>query len=119
MDAALLESLENLKEAIDNDPRVLKINELDKKLNEDEEVMKLAYQKDMALLAYEDALKHFKDGSKEVSEAQKRLHEAKLSLDSHPLVKQYNEAYKEVRKLYEKINEVLFKRFNNTHGCTK
>lgn len=111
MDNSLIESLSKLKDAIKNDPRVLKLEELDKQLNNDEEVMKLAYKKDMALLAYEDALKNFKEGSKEVSEAQKSLHKAKLDLDNHSLVKQYNEAYKEVRHIYDMINEQLFNDF--------
>lgn len=113
MDDSLLASLEKLKDAINSDPRVLRLNELNKKLNEDEEVMKLAYKKDMALVSYEDSLKHFSKDSKEVNEALKRLHEAKLSLDNHPLVKEYNEAYKEVRKMYDKINQELFDKFIN------
>ena len=116
MDNSLSESLAKLKEAIENDPRVLRLEEIDKKINENEEIMKLAYKKDMALLAYEDNLKHFKEDSKEVKDAQKSLYEAKLSLDNHPLVKEYNKAYKEVRELYNKINEVLFKKFT-THEC--
>ena len=117
MNDVLLSSLEKLREAINSDPRLLKLNELDKKLNEDEDVMKLAYQKDMALLSYEDTLKHFKEDSSEAKEAQKRLHEAKLKLDLHPLVKQYNEAYKEVRLMYEKINDVLFSSFIDKTRC--
>ena len=113
MDDSLLDSLEKLKEAINNDPRLLRLNELDKKLNNDEEVMKLAYQKDMALVSYEDSLKHFSKDSKEVNEALKRLHKAKLSLDNHPLVQEYNSAYKEVRKIYDKINQELFDKFSN------
>ena len=119
MNEELLNSLNKLKEAINNDPRVLKLNELDEKLNKDEEVMKLAYQKDMALISYEDSIKHFGENSKEASEAQKRLYETKLSLDNHPLVKEYNLAYKEVREIYNKINEEIFMRFTKTHRCEK
>ena len=117
MNSDLLNSLNKLRDALDNDPRILKLDELDKKLNNNEEVMKLAYQKDMTLLSYEDSVKHFGENSKEASDAQKRLYEAKLSLDNHPLVKEYNSAYKEVRELYNKINETLFKGFNVTHRC--
>lgn len=111
MDNALLESLEKLKVAINNHPSILKLNEINEKLNNDEEVMKLAYKKDLALTAYEDATKYFKDDSDEVRTAQKNLYEAKLNLDNHPLVKQYNASYKEVRELYNKINEQLFLKF--------
>ena len=111
MDETLASSLSNLKEAIEKDPCVLRLNELDKKLNENEEVMKLAYKKDMALLRYEDMVKNFGENSKEANEAQKTLHEAKYNLDIHPLVKEYNQAYKEVRHIYDMINEELFNKF--------
>lgn len=111
MNIELINSLTKLKEAINNDPRLLKLNELDKRLNNDEEVMRLAYKKDMASVSYEDALKHFSKDSDEVRDAQKRLHEAKLELDNNELVKEYNLAYKEVRLMYEMINEELFSKF--------
>lgn len=117
MNASLLDLLARLKKNIENDPRVLLLNELDRKINNDEEVMKLAYQKDMALLSYEDSLKHFGEESKETKAAQKRLYEAKLSLDNNELVKQYNLAYKQVRIMYEIINEELFNDFKNKHRC--
>lgn len=117
MNKELLDCLFLLKEAIEKDSRILHLNELDKKINENDEIMKLAYKKDMALLSYEDSLKHFKEDSKEVKDAQKALYEAKLSLDKHPLVIEYNNAYKQVRELYNKINETLFKKFSSTHNC--
>ena len=119
MNNELAESLGKLKEALENDPRVLRLDELDKKLNFDEDVMKLAYKKDMALVAYEDSIKHFGEDSKETRDAQKRLYEAKLSLDNNPLVKEYNQAYKEVREIYNKINDELFSKFINVHGCKR
>ena len=65
----------------------------------------------MAVLEYEDALKHFGENSKEAATAQKKLYEAKLNLDLNPLVKEYNEAFKEVRKIYDLINKELFGEF--------
>ena len=101
-----------LKEKINSDPRVLLLNELEKKMNEDEEVMALAYQKDVASSIYSDTLNHYSSESKEAEEALKKLHEAKYKLDSHPLVKEYLKAYQEVRKLYEEVNEILFSNFS-------
>ena len=101
-----------LKERINSDPRVKLLNELDKKMNEDEEVMSLAYQKDVAASFYSDILNHYPSDSKEAEEALKKLHDAKYKLDSHPLVKEYLKAYQEVRKLYEEINEILFANFS-------
>ena len=119
MDDKLYESLVLLKEGIEKDPRVIRLNELDEKLNHNEEVMVLSYKKDTANTFYNDALKFFKEDSKEVKDAQKALYEAKLNLNNHPLVKEYNEAYKEVRLLYEMINKELFNDFNlkGKHQC--
>ncbi len=103
---------ENLKELLEKDPRIMKLNELEKKMDEDEEVMALAYKKDMAAVKYSDALNHYKKDSKEAEEALKKLHQAKLELDNHPLVKEYLRAFKQVRELYDEINEILFKSFS-------
>ena len=103
---------EQLKTEISHDPRVIRLNELEKKMNESEEVMALAYKKDMAAVNYSDILNHFSRDSKETEEALKVLHQAKLDLDNHPLVKEYLQAYKEVRELYGEINEILFSNFS-------
>lgn len=108
MSNELIELLTSLKSELENDPRVIKLDELDEKLNENEEVMKLAYKKDMASVDFDDALKHFGENSKEAKEALKKLHEAKYNLDTHPLVNEYQAAYKEVRLLYEHISKELF-----------
>ena len=104
---------EELKEKIANDPRVISLNEIEKRMNESEEVMALTYKKDMAAVDYSDTLNHFPEDSKEAKEALKKLHEAKLNLDNHPLVKEYLKAYKEVRELYQNINEIVFGNFSS------
>ena len=116
MNSSLNEKIITLKESIDNDPRVIRLNELDKKLSSNEEVMTLSYKKDVALVNFEDALKHFKEDSEEVRNAQKALYEAKKNLDLHPLVKEYNEVYKQVRLLYNKINQELFNSLIKNRG---
>ena len=103
---------EKLKKALDNDPRLVRLNELEKKMNNDEIVMSLAYKKDMAAVKYSDVLNHYSEESVEAKNALKELHQAKLELDNNPLVREYLEAYKEVRELYEQINEILFSDLN-------
>lgn len=102
----------NLKERINQDPRVLKLNKLEKELENNEEVMALAYQKDVLAASYSDTLNHYSKDSKEAEIALKKLHEAKLKLDNHPLVKEYLKAYQEVRELYGEINGILFSNFS-------
>ncbi len=113
MNENIYSKAECLKELLKKDERVIRLNELEKKMDNDNEVISLAYKKDMAAVKYSDALNHFSEESDEVKSALKELHETKLNLDKHPLVQEYLKAYKEVRELYEEINKILFANFNS------
>ena len=107
-----------LKDLLINDPRIVRLNELEKKMNTSEEVMTLAYQKDLAVSEYSDALNHFAKDSEEVKKAQHNLRLKKEALDNHPAVKEYLKAYSEVRDLYYELNDILFSNLNlNMKGC--
>ena len=97
-----------LKDLLDNDERLIRLNKLENELNNNEEVMALSYQKDLAVSAYSDALNHFANNSEEIKKYQHELFIKKEALDNHPLVKEYLKAYSEVRDLYFQINEILF-----------
>ena len=112
MNEKLLEKVSELKAEIEKLPEVIELERLNKLLNENEEVMKLCYKKDVALTKYEDSIRYFGENSNEAKEAQKCLHQAKLALDENELVNRYNEQYKKVRKIYDKINEEIFNPFN-------
>ena len=112
MNQKLAEKALELKEKINTCPEVIELERLNKLLNEDEEVMKLSYRKDVCATKYEDAVKYFGLESDEAREAQKGLYQAKLELDTNELVKAYNKQYKKVRKIYDKINEEIFNPFN-------
>ncbi|MDY0345113.1 MAG: YlbF family regulator [Bacilli bacterium] len=116
MNKTMLQKIENLKELLSNDERVLAMQLAEKQMEESEEVMKLAYQKDLAETSYNDALRHYGEQSKEVKESQKRLFIAKSELEKHHHVQAYLMAFREVRILYEEINEKLFVPFQE-HIC--
>ena len=97
-----------LKDLLDNDERIIRLNKLENELNNNEEVMALSYQKDLAVSSYSDALNHFANNSPEIKKYQHDLFLKKEALDNHPLVKEYLKAYSEVRDLYFQINEILF-----------
>ena len=97
-----------LKDLLDNDERIIRLNKLEKELNTHEEAMALSYQKDLAVSSYSDALNHFANNSEEIKKYQHDLFIKKEALDNHPLVKDYLKAYSEVRDLYFQINEILF-----------
>ena len=108
----IYETAYELKDLLSQDERIKRLNELEQKMNNDDEVIALAYQKDLAVSRYSDTLNHFPEGSEEVKKAQKELYEKKLALDTHPLVREYLDAYKEVRDLYIQMNALLFDGLN-------
>lgn len=112
MNNSLYEEVYKLRDQMKSDPRFLMLKEMDEKLNNDEEVMKLAYQKEMAIVEYEDALNHYGKNSAELKKAQQNLAKCKLNLDNHPLVKEYYLALQKVREMDRKVNEKLFDDFN-------
>ena len=97
-----------LKDLLDKDERIIRLNKLENELNNNEEVMALSYQKDLAVSSYSDALNHFANNSEEMKKYQHDLFLKKEALDNHPLVKEYLKAYSEVRDLYFQVNEILF-----------
>ena len=108
----IYETAYELKDLLSQDERIKRLNELEQKMNNDDEVIALAYQKDLAVSNYSDILNHFSEDSEEVKKVQKELYEKKLALDTHPLVRQYLDAYKEVRNLYIQMNALLFDGLN-------
>ena len=111
MDEQIYFLINKLKNAIDNDDRIIALNKIEKEMNESEEVMLLAYKKDLASNEYSDLLKIYDENSDQVIASRNRLLEAKERLESHPLVKEYLKAYKEVRLLLFEVNNILFKDF--------
>lgn len=108
MDENIYNLARELKEEIDKDPRFIKLNELEKKMSEDEEVMLLSYKKDVSNIRYNDMLKIYQEDDEEVLKARKELIERKDELDAHPLVKEYLSALNEVRRVLFEMNSIIF-----------
>ena len=121
MTEELLNLVYKLKESLSKDEEILKLEELENKMNNSLEVAKLASIKENASDNYNFALNHFKKDSEEVEIAQKKLYEAKKELDLNPLVVEYVNQYKIVRDFYNRINEILFSIINKDkcEGCSK
>lgn len=112
----MLKKISDLRDALESDSRVLKLAASEKQMESSDEIMRLAYSKDIAETAYNDAIRHFGEDSPDVRHAQKALFKAKTELDSHPLVRDYLASYRDVRLLYERINDELFSPFID-HIC--
>ena len=97
-----------LKNEMSNDPRFIRLDELEKKMKDDETVIALAMKKDKLNDRYNDLVRFYKDDDPLVVKVRRELMEAKKELDSHPLVKEYLEAYSVVRDLLNEVNDILF-----------
>ena len=104
----LQKSLEELKKALDGDPRVIRLNELEKKLYDDSHLLELVKKKDDLERQYNSLLSYMDKDSQEAKVVEKALYEAKLEMDSYPLAKEYSEAFVEVRDIYMQIDDILF-----------
>ena len=105
-----------LKELMHNDPRFITLNEKEKAMENNEEVMALSYNKDLKETYLSDALKHYPQGSEEIKHAHVELYRASERLDAHPVVKEYLKAYREVETLLNEINDILFKDLRSAHA---
>lgn len=73
-----------------------------------DEVAILSYKKDMAIVDYEDTIKHFKKASSEELSSFKRMKETIDSLNNHEVVKSYNEALTKLNLLMSEIETKIF-----------
>lgn len=119
MNEMLLNALDKLKQDIETNKDIIILNKIECEMNNSEEVMRLAYQKDVALDKYNNVIKFFSDDSKEVTEARKELQKAKIALETNEIVKKYLETYKKVKKIYNSINEIVFNDFITKCECKK
>ncbi|HPS19207.1 MAG TPA: YlbF family regulator [Bacilli bacterium] len=108
-----------LKEALSADPRIILLNETEKRMNDDSLVMALAYKKDVASSRYSEMLSiYHSEDAEEVKKARNELVKAKSQLYDNSIVKEYLNAYQIVRLMYQNINEKIFS-FIEPHMCPK
>ena len=119
MEEAILLKAINLSNELKSDERVKKLNQLEAKLNNNDEAKVLSYQMDVASMHYSDALKIYAKDSEEIKPYIKALSSAKEKLNSLPIVKEYNQAYLEVKKLYNEINQIVFDDLNKALDVNK
>ncbi|MBO8428078.1 MAG: YlbF family regulator [Firmicutes bacterium] len=108
MDIELINKCFELKDLIHNLKEYKDAIDSELKMENDDEVKLLSYYKDLAIMDYEDNLKHFSKNSKEVLESSKVLSNRIYELNNHPLVKDYKEKLDKLNKIYNEIDKELF-----------
>src|SRR5574344_2300146 len=108
MNEKLLEDLNCLKESIKESDEYKDVLNKNSLLENSDEVKLLSYKKDMAIVEYEDALKHYNKNSQEVLNVEKVMAKSIYELNNHKLVKEYNASFAKLNNVYEEINQELF-----------
>ena len=113
MDSRLIIELENLKDDIKNSEEYKEFLIKEKELENNEEVQLLSYKKEMAIVEYEDSLKHFAENSDEVKKAKNKLNQAITLLNSHKIVIEYNKALTKLNILLSEVEREIFGDLND------
>lgn len=108
MNEKLLNDSIELRSKILNSEEYKAVDSKNKEMESSDEVKILSYKKDMAIMNYEDALKHYDKNSIEVINAEKNMAKAIYNLNNRPIVKEYNKAFAELAAIYKNINFELF-----------
>lgn len=111
MDSKIYLLANSLNEELNKDPRVKRLNELEKELNDSYDIYLLSSKKDEALEEYSRLKQIYPDDDERVKESLLSAKEAKEKLNNFPLVKEYLEQYAIVRDLYLEIDNILFSDF--------
>ena len=111
MDDKIYSLAKSLNEELNNDPRVKKLNELEKALNDSYDVYTLSRIKDDALEEYSRLKDIYPEDSEELKASLLKLKDAKEKLSNFPLVKEYLSQYALVRDLYLEVDNILFSDF--------
>lgn len=108
MDSELLIKCSLLNELIHDSIEYKEYIEMENKINNNEELMRLAYKKDLIIMEYEDAINHYDRNSKEVLSINIKLKEVMDNINKIEDVKIYYEKLNNLNKLYDEIDNKLF-----------
>lgn len=113
MEQELIIKLLELHDELMKTPEYIDFKNKEKALVDNEEVAILSYKKDMAIVDYEDTIKHFKKGSEEEISSLRRMKKSIDSLNSHEVVKSYNEALTKLNLLMSEVESKIFEGIND------
>jgi cell fate (sporulation/competence/biofilm development) regulator YlbF (YheA/YmcA/DUF963 family) len=107
-----------LKEELEADDRVKRLNQLDAALNQDQSLIQLTEKYHQAQANYQAMWESYGDDSPHLLRARAELHQVKTQVDTNPLVRDYLKAYGQVREIYQRIQQTIFLPFkSHPPGC--
>lgn len=113
MEIKIINDILELKSEIVNSSEYKEFKIAEEKLENDEEVAILSYKKDMAIVNYEDTLKHFRKDSPEALISKENLDKIIRIMNSHPIVKEYNSKLTQLNLLLNEVEELVMGDIND------
>ena len=111
--------IDELSEELHSRECLQKIKEVEKRMENDPEVISLYLAFEKVQREYSSSLNHYEEDAPELISLQKLLYEKKLKLDSHPLVEEYYSLLKEVNEPLRYLEMRLLSRFRINKGNCK
>lgn len=108
MEQELIIKLLDLNSEIVKTKEYIDFKNKENELINNDQVAILSYKKDMAILNYEDTIKHFKKGTKEEMLSFKNMNHCIDLLNNNEVVKSYNEALIKLNLLMSDIEDKIF-----------
>lgn len=113
MELALIEKILELKDLIKNSSKYISLYSKEKELENNKEAILLSYKKDLAIMDYEDNLKHFDKNSKEVLQSKEKLSKAIFKLNDLKITKEYKSLLENFNELMKEVENILFRGLND------
>ena len=111
------EEIISLGEFIKSRDVISKIKEIEDKMEQDEEFIRLVNLYSEAQSEYSHALDHYDDGSEELKTYLKKLHEIKTKVDTYPLSIEYYKLLSEINEPLHYLEFNLLNRFKDKSSC--
>lgn len=109
MELSLIEKILELKDLIKHSSIYVNLYSKEKNLENSEDAILLSYKKDLAIMDYEDNLKHFGKNSKEIFKSKEYLSSIINDLNNLEVVKEYKSSLDEFNNLMIMVEKVLFR----------
>ncbi len=117
MNEKTAQALHALISAMENDPRMLKLKEAERALNEDPKAKELSKKKDELTEEFEVARFRYGEESDQAKSAWHSLYLIKKELDEIPSSVSYRKSYAPMAMLFREMDAILFDCFRDESDC--
>lgn len=112
-----LKRLSDLRDCMDEDPRVVSLRKAEEALASDPALLPLYQEKESARVKYLELRLSLGEDDPQTLEARNLLREKEIALNEVPSAAEYSRLFSEVRFLTKEVDELLFGPFREATPC--